>query len=159
MMKLMFSLPHPLFQEPSSSISFHYHSPYSSGNSSPFQQILFHQNHLTAERKGNPRIRFLSAMCYKHHPLQRIILHGLPIKENITSKQLMFYRSYFILMNWKAARKTKVWHFLKAFALKTSGKGELNWTPPPSRFRVKILPKSPIVWGLDFRGQNHFVKD
>ena len=36
MMKLMFSLPHPLFQEPSSSIPFHYHSPSSSGNSSTF---------------------------------------------------------------------------------------------------------------------------
>ena len=33
MMKLMFSLPHPPFQEPSSSIPFHYHSPSSSGNS------------------------------------------------------------------------------------------------------------------------------
>ena len=36
MMKLMFSLPHPPFQEPSSSIPFHYHSPSSSGNSSTF---------------------------------------------------------------------------------------------------------------------------
>ena len=32
MMKLMFSLPHPPFQEPSSSISYLYHSPYLSGN-------------------------------------------------------------------------------------------------------------------------------
>ena len=54
MMKLMFSLPHPHFQEPSSSIPFHYHSPFSSGNSAPFQQIHFYQNHLTAERNGNP---------------------------------------------------------------------------------------------------------
>ena len=36
MMKLMFSLPHPPFQEPSSSIPFHYHSPSASGNSSTF---------------------------------------------------------------------------------------------------------------------------
>ena len=33
MMKLMFGLSHPPFQEPSSSISFHYHSPSLSGNS------------------------------------------------------------------------------------------------------------------------------
>ena len=96
-MKLMFSQPHPPFQEHSSSIPFHYHSPCSSGNSCPFQQITFHQ--ITSRQKENetPRIRFLSAMCYKHRPLQRIILYGLPIEENITSKQWMFYRSYSIL--------------------------------------------------------------
>ena len=54
MMKLMFSQQHPPFQEPSPSIPFHYHSPSSSGNSSPFQQIPFHQDHVTVERKGNP---------------------------------------------------------------------------------------------------------
>ena len=37
MMKLMFSYQHPPFQEPSSLIPFHYHSPSSCGNSSPFQ--------------------------------------------------------------------------------------------------------------------------
>ena len=36
MVKLMFGQPDPPFQEPSSSIPFHYHSPFSSGNSSPF---------------------------------------------------------------------------------------------------------------------------
>ena len=57
MMKVIFSQPHPPFQEPSSSIPFHYHSPSSSANSSPFQQIPYHQNHVTAERKGNPENR------------------------------------------------------------------------------------------------------
>ena len=60
MMKLMFSQQHPPFQEPSSSISFHYHSPSAIGNSYSFQQIPFHQDHVTEkdrkgkERKGNP---------------------------------------------------------------------------------------------------------
>ena len=53
MMKLIFSQSHPPFQKPSSSIPFHYHSTSSSGNSSPFQQISYHQNHVAAERKGN----------------------------------------------------------------------------------------------------------
>ena len=80
-----------------------------------FSKFLFIKITSLQKEKETPRIRFLSAMCYKHHPLQRIILHGLPIKENITSKQWMFYRSYSILMNWKAARKAKVWHLFKAF--------------------------------------------
>ena len=37
--------------------------------------------------------------------------------------------------------------------------GGLNSTPPPSRFRVKILPESPVVSGLHFGGQNPFVND
>lgn len=54
MIKLMFSQPHPPFQEPSSSIPFHYNSPFSSGNSAPFHQIPYHQNQVTAERKEHP---------------------------------------------------------------------------------------------------------
>ena len=54
MMKLMFSQHHPPFQEPSLSIPFHSHNPSSSGNSSSFQQISYHQNHVTAERKKKP---------------------------------------------------------------------------------------------------------
>ena len=84
MMKLMFSQHHPPFQEPSLSIPFHSHNPSSSENSSCFQQISYHQNHVTAERKKTPRIRIFSTICYKHHHLllQHIILHGLPIKDD-----------------------------------------------------------------------------
>ena len=80
-----------------------------------FSKFLFIK--ITSLQKGKEaaRIRFLFAMCYKRHPVQRIILHGLPIKKNITSKQWMFYQSNSILMNWKVARKTKVWHLFKAF--------------------------------------------
>ena len=95
MMKLMFIQPHPPFQELSSLMLFHYHSPLSSGNSSPFPQIPYHllfskfliiKIMSMQKEKGIPRTRFLCVMCYKHHPLQSIFLYGLPIKENIKSK-------------------------------------------------------------------------
>ena len=54
MMKLMFGQPHPPFRKPSSSIPFHYNSLSSSGNFSRFQQIPYHENHVTAEGKRNP---------------------------------------------------------------------------------------------------------
>ena len=114
----MFSQTHPPFEEPSSS----YPSPYLFITTVLlqvevhlfFRKFLFIKTTSLQKEKEAPRIRFLSAIRYKHHPLQRIILHGLPIKENITSKPWMFYRSYSILMNWKTARKTKVWHLFKA---------------------------------------------
>ena len=92
--KLMFGQQHPPFQEPSSSITFHYHSPSSCGNSSLFQVIPYHQNHVAAERK-------------KNHPKNQDsfynILQTLPsptyIKEIITGKQWMFYQSHFISIN------------------------------------------------------------
>ena len=87
MIKLMFSQPHPPFQEPSSSIPFHYNSPFSSGNSAPFHQIPYHQNQVT------------STICYKYYYLQHIIIHGLPVKEIITGEQWMLYQSYSISMN------------------------------------------------------------
>ena len=49
MMKSMFAQLHPF-----SAMPFHYHSPSSNGNSSRFQQIPYHQNHVTAEGKGHP---------------------------------------------------------------------------------------------------------
>ena len=49
MMKLMFGQLHPLL-----GMSFYYHSPHPNGNSSRFQQIFYHQNYVTAERKGHP---------------------------------------------------------------------------------------------------------
>ena len=87
--KLMFGQQHSPFQEPSSSITFHYHSPSSCGNSSLFQVIPYHQNHVAAERKRN-------------HPKNQDsfynILQTLPsptyIKEIITGKQWMFYQSH-----------------------------------------------------------------
>ena len=50
MMKLMFGQRHP-----ASAMPFHNHSPSSNGNSSHFQQIPYHQNHVTAEGKRTPR--------------------------------------------------------------------------------------------------------
>ena len=97
MMKLMFSQPHPPFQELSSSILFHYHSPLSSGNWSLFQQIPYHLlfskfliiKIMSMQKEYEiPRTRFLSAMCYKHHPLQSIFLLGLPIKKH--QKKIMY---------------------------------------------------------------------
>ena len=82
MMKMMFGQLHLPFQELSSSILFHYHSPSSGGNSSRFQQIPFHKNRVTTEGKRNP------------------------IKKITTSKQSIFYQFFSILINWKTTRKT-----------------------------------------------------
>ena len=67
------------------------------------------------EEKETPGTRIISTICYNHHSLQHIILHGLPIKEIISSKQWMSYQFCSILINWKAARKTYVWRLFKAF--------------------------------------------
>ena len=82
MMKLIFGQLHP-----PSAMPFHYHGPSSNGNCSCFQQIPYHQNHITAGGKEHKRIRILSTICYKHHSRKHIILQSLTIKEIITSKQ------------------------------------------------------------------------
>ena len=47
--KFMFGQLHPPL-----AMLFHYHSSSSNGNSSRFQQIPYHQNHVTAEGQGHP---------------------------------------------------------------------------------------------------------
>ena len=90
MLKLMFGQPHPPLRKPSSSMSFHYNSPSSSGNSSRFQQILYHENTSLQKGKEAPRIRILSTICCNHHSLQHINPHGLPVKEIISSNCVLF---------------------------------------------------------------------
>ena len=77
---------------PPSEIPFHYPSPSLNGNSSRFQQIPHHQNHVTTKEKYTLRITILSTIYYKHHSLKQ----SLTIKEISTSKQQIFYQFFSI---------------------------------------------------------------
>ena len=105
-MKLIFCQLHPPFQELTSSIPVHDNSLLQVEIPLVFSKFLIIKIESLQNEKETKRIKILSTVCYKHHSLQHIILHGLPIKEMITSKQSMSYQFCSIVINWRTARKT-----------------------------------------------------
>ena len=71
-MKLIISQPHLPFQEPSSSLPFHYHSPSSSGNSSPFQEIFFSSRSRHCRKKRKPRESSFFLQCVTNTTLSDV---------------------------------------------------------------------------------------